>query len=126
MAVTLVDYLKAAKTPFRASIIQNLLRYSDLMGLVPFESVEGLKIKARRWETLPSVSWLDIGGSFGTGTGEIEELEEALYWIGHNIDIPKPIMRAKNQVVDPMVMLSTSTTSSSTAIRPSMRRPLGG
>lgn len=102
MAFTLVDYLKIAKTSLRAGVIKNLLRYSDLIGLVPFENVDALKILQKRWKTLPDVSWRDIGGAFGTGTGQTEDIEEALYDIGHNIDIDKAFMRAKAVVVDPM------------------------
>lgn len=104
MGVTLNEYLKTVETDLRAGVIKNLLRYSDLIGLVRFETISGLRAKALRWMTLPDVTWRDLNDDYGTGTGTVEEIEEALYDLGHYVDIEKLFIEAKDHVVDPMVL----------------------
>ncbi len=82
MAVTLADLARQEKTPLKKYLLTNLLRYSDLMALVPFKDVNALTSIVVRWKSLPSVGYRKVGGGYTESTGTTEQVSEGVYALG--------------------------------------------
>ena len=100
MAVTLNEYLKNEKSPMGVGIIKNLLRQSDILKLLPFEPIPGLRVKATRWQTLPSTGTRKLGGSYTESSGVKEQLEETLHIYGGDVQIDRILKLAANEFED--------------------------
>lgn len=79
MAMTIADYSKVEVQPLKKYILENLLRYSDLMSLVPMKKVDSLSVTVTRWNSLPSVDYRKVNGTYTESTGTLEQISEGLY-----------------------------------------------
>lgn len=102
MAVTLIDYAKQSKDPLRKAFIKDLLRYSDLMSIVPFETVPGLQVGGTRWQTLPGAAFRKIGAGYTESTGTTEEIVETLVALGGDVKVDRFLTGNANVVQDPL------------------------
>lgn len=102
MTVTLIDYAKQSKDPLRKAFIQDLLRYSDLLGIVPFRMVSGLQVSGTRWQTLPSAGFRKIGAGYTESTGTTEEVSETLVALGGDVKIDNFLTGNGNVIEDPL------------------------
>jgi hypothetical protein len=102
MTVTLIDYAKQSKDPLRKGFIMDLLRYSDLMKLVPFETVSGLQVSGTRWQTLPSAAFRRIGAGYTESTGTTEDVIETLVAMGGDVKIDRFLTGNANVIEDPL------------------------
>ena len=89
MADTLVDYFKASKDAAQKGFIADLLRYSDLMKVVPFAGHDDLQVTGSRWQTLPSVGFRKYGGGYTESTGKTEPVSETIALLGGDVKIEK-------------------------------------
>jgi hypothetical protein len=101
MAITIADYAKQEQTALQKFILQNLLRYSDLMSLVPTKKVDSLTTVVTRWKNLPSVGHRQINGSYTESTGQTEQITEGVYAIGGEIKYDRVFKLVKNHIEDP-------------------------
>jgi hypothetical protein len=101
MAVTLADVAKQSKDPLRQAIIENLLRYSDLLAIVPFENVDALTSVAVRWQNLPTVGFRKFNAGYTESTGQTEQIEESIKFLGGDVDVDKAFTLVKNVIQDP-------------------------
>jgi len=81
----------------------NLLRYSSLMELVPFETVGSLNVVGVRWSTLPTAGFRKINEGWTEGSGETEQVEWAVKGLGGDVDIDKVFDKVTNYIEDPAV-----------------------
>ena len=102
MALTLVEYVKLVDDPLKKAFILNLLRYSDLIGIFPFKPVEGLQVGGTRWQTLPSVAFRKIGGSYTESTGTTEDIFETLAILGGDVHIDRVLAGGRGMIQDPL------------------------
>lgn len=103
MAITLSDYFKQSKDPMNKAFIADLLRYSPIMGELPFVSIPGMQVSAIRWQTLPSGAFRSIGSGYTEGTGTTENIEESLYALGGDVKVDRLLTKATNVYEDPLV-----------------------
>jgi hypothetical protein len=103
MAVTLVDYAKQSKDPLQKGFIMDLLRYSDLLKVVPFRTVEGLQVSGTRWQTLPAAAFRKIGAGYTESTGTTEDVAETLVALGGDVKIDRFLTGNANVIEDPLV-----------------------
>jgi len=103
MAVTLNDVAKQTTDPLRKGIILNLLRYSDVLGLVPFETHDALEAKAVRWKDLPTAAFRKINSGYDEGSGTTEQVTEGLKGLGGDVDIDRVFDKVSNYLEDPAV-----------------------
>lgn len=90
MTVTLVDYLKlVTHDPLKKGFIADLLRYSDLLRMVPITKEEGFQVNGHRWQTLPSSGFRKIGGGYTESTGTTEPVAETMAVLGGDIKVDK-------------------------------------
>lgn len=106
MAVTLNDYAKQSKDPLQKAFIMDLLRYSDLLNVVPFETVDGLQVSGKRWQTLPSAAFRKIGAGYTESTGKTEDVVETLVALGGDIKIDRFLTGNGNVIEDPLTTQS--------------------
>jgi len=103
-AYTLAELAKVETSVLRKGIIVNLLRFSDLLPLVPFTTIDALHVTITRWKTLPDVGYRKIGGGYTTDYGSTEQLEEGIGSVlGCDIDIDRIFGLVKNTLQDPLV-----------------------
>lgn len=103
MAVTLADVAKQSTQPLQKGILLNLLRYSDVLGILPFETAAALDNIVVRWAELPSVASRKIGGAYTESTGTTEQLTEAIRPMGGDVDVDKILEALPNVLEKPSV-----------------------
>lgn len=102
MAVTLTDYFRQAKSAEHKGFIADLLRYSPIMGELPFVGTPGLQVSGIRWLTLPSVAFRALNTGYTEGTGRTENVKETLAVLGGDVKIDRILTIAKNVYEDPL------------------------
>lgn len=101
MAMTIADYAKQEVQPLKKYILENLLRFSDLMSLVPMKKVDSLSVIVTRWNSLPSVDYRRVNGTYTESTGTLEQVSEGLYGLGGEIKFDRVFDLVKNHIEDP-------------------------
>jgi len=101
MALTLADYAKQETQPLKKYILENFLRFSDLMSLVPMKKVDSLNSIVTRYNTLSSVAYRQINGTYSEGTGTLEQVTEGVYGLGGEIKFDRVFDLVKNHIEDP-------------------------
>lgn len=89
MATTLNDYLKSTDSALKKGFISDLLRYSNLLKVVPFAKEDGLQVTGTRWKTLPTAGNRKYGGGYTEGTGTVEPVSETMAFLGGDVKIEK-------------------------------------
>lgn len=102
MAITLLQIAKLETDPFKKYVVQNMIRQSKLMEIIPFEDVDSLRSIAIRWQTLPSVAFRAIGGSYTASEGNVEFVWESVYVLGGSIQWDRVYEKVKGLIVDPI------------------------
>ena len=103
MAVTLNDAAKQMTDPLRKGILMNLIRYSDILALVPFENVGALDSIAIRWQGLPAAAFRKINAGYTEGSGTTEQIVESVKGLGGDVDIDRVFEKVNNYIEDPGV-----------------------
>jgi len=93
MAVTLNDLAKLSREPLRTMVIEDLVRDSDLLAIVPFESINTLETIVTSWDTLPSVGFRKIGGGYTESSGTHKQDKYAVKPMGIDIDIDNLLLK---------------------------------
>lgn len=102
---TLVELSKIETDPGRKSVIDTLLMESNLMEIVPWETIGALSTNIVRMGTLPSVGFRKINAGFSVGTAALEQKVENISLMGGFFDTDKAIVRAKNVSVSPRAIV---------------------
>jgi hypothetical protein len=103
MAYTLAQLAKIERQALKRGVIMNLLRYSSMMEVVPFENVDALTNIAVRWQTLPDVAFRKINQGYTASEGDYEQVWESVYPFGGEINLDRIFGKVKNTIVDPKV-----------------------
>ena len=94
----------------RKSVIDTLLFESNVMELVPWETIGQLQMGVIRIQDLPSVGYRRINGEYGSDDiGHFEHKVETIALFGRDIDTDEAIARAKNTVADARAIQQTLT-----------------
>lgn len=100
--LTLNEYFKQSKDPMQKGLIADLLRYSDLMKIVPVDSVKALRVSATRWQTLPGVAFRKYGGGYTESSGTTEQFTETLALLGGDVKFDR-LSNIGDFIEDPIV-----------------------
>lgn len=100
--LTLNDYFKQSKDPMQKGLIADLLRYSDLMKIVPIDSVNALRISATRWQTMPGVAFRKYGAGYTESSGTTEQFTETLALLGGDVKFDR-LANIGDFIEDPVV-----------------------
>lgn len=98
MALTLVEAAKASSGDVvRSAIIELYARSSDILQVLPFESIQGNALKYNREEELPGVGFRGVNEGYTESTGIINPVTETLAIAGGDIDVDKFILDTMGQ-----------------------------
>lgn len=103
-AYTLSHLAKLSENPLEKGVIQNLLRYSEILGTLPFTDVEQLTSVAVRWTSLPTPAFRKINAGYTPSLGDTDQVSETIYPIGGEIKFDRIFDKVKNTIVDPKAM----------------------
>jgi len=99
-AWTLAELSKIETDTLRKSVIDTLLMESNLMQLVPWETIGQLATTIVRVQDLPSVGFRKINAGYAATIGHFEQKVENISLMGCYMDCDKAIARAKNTIAD--------------------------
>ena len=100
MANTLAELSKIETDVLRKSVVDTLLMESNLLEMVPWETIGQLSTGVVKIQDLPSVGWRRINDGYEESTGTFEHEVEQVSLLGGDIDTDKAIARAKNTIAD--------------------------
>ena len=100
MAWTLAELSKIETDTLRKSVIDTLLMNSNLLELLPWETIGTLATTIVRYKDLPSFGYRKVNEGFSESTGKFEQKVENISLGGLDIDTDKAIARAKNTIAD--------------------------
>lgn len=90
--ITLPEYAKGfAKEDIRRTIIEMFTERSDVLEVMPFESLRGSNYVGYREAALPTPVFRGINEASSSGHGIISPFQESTYIIDHDIDIDRAI-----------------------------------
>ncbi len=107
MAWTLAEFSKIETDPLRKSVIDTLLMESNLLELVPWETIGALSTNVVRMKDLPSWGYRKVNEAYAESTGHFESKVENISLGGLDIDTDKAIARAKNSIADARTIQQT-------------------
>lgn len=97
MALTLLDIARDKKDNFAREVVETYARECDILTKLPLATIGTTEVGARRSNSVPTVGWRKRGEAFGEVTfGGYDEIADATFPMGGNIDIDKTDMRDKN------------------------------
>src|SRR5262245_2982393 len=81
---------------------------SNVMASIPFFTVNRLGISMTRQVrlSLTKPGWATIGEAYGQSTAHLEQVEETVFKLGRDIDIPKGLENLDGQFEDPRVLMT--------------------
>jgi len=97
---TLAELSKIETDTLRKSVMDTLLMESDVMQMVPWETIGALATTIVKYQDLPSVGFRKINAGYAESIGHFEQKVENISLLGGMIDTDKAIARAKNTVAD--------------------------
>jgi len=109
MAWTLAEMSKIETDILRKSVIDTLIMESNLMELLPWETIGQLATGIVRIKDLPSVGFRKVNEGYSEGIGHFDQKIESISLFGHDIDTDIAIARAKNTIADARAIQQTLT-----------------
>ena len=93
MAMTLIEAAKLnSGDVYKAGVLMKYAETSDILRLLPFESINGNSLRYNVEETLPGVGFRGVNGSYTESTGIINPKVESLTIAGGDLDVDKFIV----------------------------------
>lgn len=100
MSWTLADLSKVETDTLRKSVMDTLLMKSNVMQMVPWETIGTLATTIVRYADLPSVGFRKVNEAFSESSGTVEQKVESVSIMGGYIDTDEVIARAKNTIAE--------------------------
>ena len=97
---TLADLSQIEIEPLRKGVIDVFLMESDVMQILPWETIDALATTVVRMGSLPSVGFRKINEGYASGKGAFLSRVENISLMGGYFDTDKAIARAKNTIAD--------------------------
>ena len=97
---TLAELSKIETDILRKSVIDTLLMESNVLQMVPWETIGQLATTIVRVQDLPSVGFRKINEGYAATTGHFAQNVESISLMGCYMDCDKAIARAKNTIAD--------------------------
>lgn len=98
MALTLLEAAKLETgNAVRSAIIEMYAGSSDVLGNLPFESIQGNSLSYNRESSLPGVGFRGVNEAYTPSTGVLNPITERLVIAGGDIDVDKFIVDTQGQ-----------------------------
>jgi len=93
MALTIVEAAKLdSGDVVRSAIIEMYARNSDILRVLPFESIAGNALKYNREDTLPGVGFRGVNEAYSESVGVLNPITESLVIAGGDLDVDRFIV----------------------------------
>jgi hypothetical protein len=92
MALTLIEAAKRTDDLVRQAIIELYASSSEVLRVLPFESIPGNALRYNREETLPGIGFRGINEGYTESTGILNPITETLSIAGGDLDVDKFII----------------------------------
>lgn len=93
MALTLLEAAKLnSGDVYKAGVLKKYAETSEILRILPFESIKGNSLRYNVEETLPGVGFRGVNGSYTESTGIINPKVESLTIAGGDLDVDKFIV----------------------------------
>lgn len=90
MSLTLVEAAKLyAGDPLRSAIIELYAKSSDILRVLPFQTINGSALRYNQEQTLPGIGFRGINEAYTESTGVINPVTEPLVIAGGDLDVDK-------------------------------------
>jgi len=94
MALTIVEAAKLDPGDVvRTAIVEMYARNSDILRVLPFESIPGNALKYNREDTLPGVGFRGVNEGFTESVGVLNPITESLVIAGGDLDVDRFIVQ---------------------------------
>jgi hypothetical protein len=105
---TIAEAALNEKDPLRMGVLMLFWLESNIMASIPFFTVNRLGISMTRQvrTSLTKPGWVAIGEAYGKSTAHLEQVEETVFKLGRDIDIPKGLENLDGQFEDPRVLMT--------------------
>ena len=100
MSWTLSELSKIETDTLRKSVMDTLLLESDLMQVIPWETIGQLATTIVKVQDLPSIGFRKVNEGYASTEGHLEQAVENISLMGCYMDCDKAIARAKNTIAD--------------------------
>ncbi len=97
---TLLELSKIETDTLRKSVMDTLLMESNILEIVPWETIGALATTIVRMGTLPSVGFRKINEGYSAGTASLEQKVENISLMGGYFDTDKAIARVQNTIAN--------------------------
>jgi hypothetical protein len=97
MSLTLIEYAKGianSGTQFRGAIVEMFPANSELLSVLPFQTIQGNALKYNREETLPGIAFRGYNESYTESTGVINPITETLHILGGEADVDRQLVKS--------------------------------
>lgn len=93
MALTLLEAAKLSTGDvYKAGVLKKYAETSEILRILPFESISGNSLRYNVEETLPGIGFRGVNGSYTESTGIINPKVESLTIAGGDLDVDKFIV----------------------------------
>lgn len=100
MALTLLEASKLEDgNVVKSAVIEMFAQASDILRVLPFESITGGAVKYDREQTLPGVAFRGVNESFSESTGVLNPIVDSTFICGGDADVDKYIVDTRGQNV---------------------------
>lgn len=100
MPLTLVEASKLnSGDVVKSTVIEMFAQSSDILRVLPFESITGGAVKYDREQTLPGVAFRGVNESYSESTGVMNPIVDSTYIVGGDADVDKYIVETRGQNV---------------------------
>lgn len=96
MALTLIEAAKIAMQngeAIRSGVIEMFAENSELLRVMPFETISGAALRGVREETLPDANFRGVNEAYTSSTGKLSPVVEPLTIAGGDLDVDTFIVR---------------------------------
>ncbi len=107
MAWTLAELSKLETDTLRKSVMDTLIMESNLLEIVPWETIGQLATTIVKIKDLPSVGFRKVNEGYAESIGHFEQAVENISLFGGDIDTDIAIARAKNTIADARAIQQT-------------------
>lgn len=86
-AMTLLQASKLADNPLDEVVRMKYAQSTDILRVLPFETIKGSAKRFNREKTMPTVAFRAIGGSYTPNNGDVDPQYEGLFIAGGELDV---------------------------------------
>lgn len=95
MSLTLIEAAKIGTGDVhRDAVIEMFPATSELLSVLPFQTIAGNALKYNREETLPGIAFRGYNESYTESTGVINPITETLHILGGDLDVDRQLVKS--------------------------------